>query len=90
MQTVKQRIRILLLSSYVALGGCISSAEEIKDSQARVRGRVEGDSAYNEKGNRLGYYRNGKTYKVNGRVFGYGNLLSALVVKSAEDRGVWK
>ena len=45
--------------------------------------------ADNERNTRLGEYRDGKTYLASGTLFGYGNLLSALIVNDAKRRGVW-
>ena len=74
----------------VAAYGISGQSEVIKDSRATARGRIESQVAVKEQGNRLGHYRDGKTYLANGRLFGYGNLLSALVVDDAQRRGVWK
>ncbi len=70
--------------------GISGQSEAIKDSRATTRGRIDGQVASNELGSRLGQYRDGKTYVANGSLFGYGNLLSALVVDNAQRRGVWK
>ncbi len=64
-------------------------AGTIKDAHATVRGRIEGRVAYNERGTRLGEHRDGKTYSASGTLFGYGNLLSALIVTDAKRRGAW-
>jgi hypothetical protein len=64
-------------------------AGTIKDTRATTRGRIDGSTAYNERGTRLGEYRGGRTYLASGTLFGYGNLLSALVVRDAQRRGVW-
>jgi hypothetical protein len=61
----------------------------IKDARATIRGRIVGKVAYNERNTRLGEYRDGKTYLASGTLFGYGNLLSALIVNDARRRGVW-
>jgi hypothetical protein len=45
-----------------------------------TRGRIEGHVACNERGARLGQYRDGKTYTAGGQLFGYGDLLAALIV----------
>lgn len=62
----------------------------IKDARGTTRGRIEGRVAYNERGTRLGEYRDGKAYLATGTLFGYGNLLAALVVKDAQRRSAWK
>jgi hypothetical protein len=61
----------------------------IKDARATIRGRIEGKVAYNERNTRLGEYRDDKTYTAGGQLFGYGDLLSALIVNDAKRRGVW-
>lgn len=61
----------------------------IKDARSTVRGRIEGHVARNERGTRLGEYRDGKTYLASGTLFAYGNVLAALIVNDAKRRGVW-
>jgi hypothetical protein len=61
----------------------------IKDARATISGRIEGKVAYNERNTRLGEYRDGKTYLASGTLFGYGDLLAALIVNDAKRRGVW-
>lgn len=65
-------------------------AETIRNARGTPRGYIEDHVAYNERGARLGEYRDGKTYVApGGQLFGYGQLLSALIVKDAQRRGVW-
>lgn len=64
-------------------------AGTIKDAHAAIRGRIERHVALNERGARLGEYRNGKTYTAGGQLFGYGDLLSALIANDAKRRGLW-
>lgn len=66
-----------------------NQGETIMDARGTIRGRIEGRVAYNERDARLGQYHDGKTYLQAGTLFGYGNLLAALVVKDARRRGVW-
>jgi hypothetical protein len=77
--------------SVAVLAACGSKAqsETIKNARASTRGRIERTVAYNERGTRLGQYRDGKTYLASGTLFGYGNLLGALVVKDTQRRGTW-
>lgn len=65
-------------------------AEDIRDSTGMSRGKITSQKAYNEKNKLLGSFRNGKTYYDNNRLFGYGNLLPALIVLDATKRGVWR
>ena len=93
----KELVRVLLEDqnpsithlAVVTACGVGGQAGTIKDTRATTRGRIDGTTAYNERGTRLGEYRGGRTYLVSGTLFGYGNLLSALVVRDAQRRGVW-
>jgi hypothetical protein len=67
----------------LAACGTESQAQTIKDARATTRGRIDGRVAYNERGTTLGQFRDGKTYLASGMLFGYGNLLAALIVKDA-------
>ena len=93
----KELVRVLLKDqnpsithlAVVTTCGFGAQAGTIKDTRATTRGRIDGTVAYNERGTRLGEYRDGRTYLTSGTLFGYGNLLSALVVRDAQRRGVW-
>jgi hypothetical protein len=83
-------IVVLAVVLAAAAYGISGQSEVIKDARATTRGWIDGQVAYNERGSKLGQYRDGKTYMANGSLFGYGNLLSALVVDDAQRRGIWK
>jgi hypothetical protein len=95
--TAKELVRVLLKDQNPAIThlavvtacGLGAQAGTIKDARATTRGRIDGTIAYNERGTRLGEYRGGRTYLASGTLFGYGNLLAALVVRDAQRRGVW-
>ena len=95
--TAKELVRVLLKDpnpsithlAVVTACGVGAQAGTIKDTRATTRGRIDGTTAYNERGTRLGEYRGGRTSLASGTLFGYGNLLSALVVRDAQRRGVW-
>jgi hypothetical protein len=80
-----------LITRVAVLATCGTEGQPgtIKDARATIRGRIEGKVAYNERHTRLGEYRNGKTYLASGALFGYANLLPALIVNDAKRRGVW-
>jgi hypothetical protein len=93
----KELVRVLLedqnpsITHLAAVKTCGFGAQfgTIKDTRATTRGRIDGTTAYNERGTRLGEYGGGRTYLTSGTLFGYGNLLSALVVRDAQRRGIW-
>jgi hypothetical protein len=95
--TAKELVRVLLENqnpsithlAVVTTCGVGAQAGTIKDTRSTTRGRIDGSTAYNERGTRLGEYRSGRTYLARGTLFGYGNLLSALVVRDAQRRGLW-
>ena len=93
----KDLVRVLLKDqnpsithvAVLATCGTGSKSGTVKDARATVRGRIDGKVAFNERGTRLGQFHDGKTYTAGGQLFGYGDLLSALIVNDAKRRGVW-
>jgi hypothetical protein len=93
----KELVRVLLKDqnpsithpAVVTACGLGAQAGTIKDARATTRGRIDGTVAYNERGTRPGEYRGARTSLASGTLFGYGNLLSALVVRDAQRRGAW-
>jgi hypothetical protein len=77
----KELVRVLLKDQNPAIThlavvtacGVARQAGTIKDARATTRGRIDGTAAYNERGTRLGHYRNGGTYLASGTLFGFGN-----------------